>query len=356
MDKINLMVSASKKGKGGIATVVNVYEKEGFFERWNIHYIATAGSTSKLIKLTLFLISLGKLIKLISFKHVGLIHINMSSRGSYFRKSLILRFAKFFSVKAVVHLHSGEFDKFYNKECSERKKQHIRATFNMADKVIVLSSHWLEWVNTIVKDKTKTCIVYNAVKEIDLPNKQLNQSIILFLGQLVQGKGVEDLINAFAKIAEKFPEVELHLGGEGDLVKYQAQAKALGIDEKVAFLGWVTGNKKNQCLANATIYCLPSYYEGFPMGILEAMAAEIAVVSSNVGGIPDAIDNGKEGILIEPGDVDALAVALSTMLEDNDLRTKYVNAAKSKFLRNFSPSIIIPQLNSIYKELLEQKQ
>lgn len=355
MDRINLLVSSSKKGKGGIATVVNVYEQQGFFNRWNIHYLATGGSTSKLVKLILFVISIVKLMTLIATKHVGLIHIHMASRGSYTRKSIILRLAKFFGVKTIIHLHGGEFETFYNKECSERKKQHIRATFNMADKVITLSSQWLSWVNTIVKDKTKASVIYNAVQAVELPQKKLKQPIILFLGYLGQSKGVGDLINAFANVAKKFPEVELHLGGEGDLVKYQTQAKALGIEEQVMFLGWIAGDKKNQCLADANIYCLPSYNEGFPMGILEAMATDVAVVSSTAGGIPDAIENGKEGILVKAGDVDALAIALSTMLENKELREQYVNAAKNKYIHNFSPSIIIPQLNNIYKELLEKK-
>ena len=351
------MISTDPEGQGGIATVVKGYHKEGVIDDLAFVTINTHSSSNnnKLTAIILFVRSLLQILYYGIFHKLGIAHIHMSSRGSYIRKSIILRLTKFLGAKTIIHLHGSEFETFYNEECSEIKKQHIRNTFNMADKVIVLSSQWLRWINTIVIDKSKSCIVYNAVPEVELPDKKLKQPIILFLGRLGQRKGVEDLIKAFAKVSAKIPAAELHLGGDGDLSIYQAQAYSLGISEQVKFLGWVAGEQKNQCLADATIYCLPSYNEGFPMGVLEAMSAEVAVVASTAGGIPDAITDQKEGLLIEAGDIDALANALTTMLEDNYNRAKYIAAAKMKFKSNFSPDVIIPQLNNIYKELLEQK-
>lgn len=355
LKKVNLMISTNYEGQGGIATVVKGYHNERLIDELAFITINTHSSsnTNKLSALITFIYSLSQIIIYGLFKNLGVAHIHMASRGSYTRKSIVLRLVKFFGAKTIIHLHGAQFETFYNKECSENKKQHIRDTFNMADRVIVLSSQWLEWVNSIVSDKSKSCIVYNAVPEIVLPEKDSNQPIILFLGRLGQRKGVEDLINAFAKVSIKFPSAELHLGGDGDISTYQAQVSSLGITERVKFLGWVAGENKKQCLADASIYCLPSYNEGFPMGVLEAMSAEVAVVASTVGGIPDAITNEKEGLLIEAGDINALAIALTTMLGDDEKRGNYKAAAKVKFKNNFTPEVIIPQLKKIYKELLE---
>lgn len=352
------MISTAPEGQGGIATVVQGYHKEGLIDDFKFVSINTHSSANnnKLAAIILFAYSLLKIVTYGLFNKLGIVHIHMASRGSYTRKSQIIRVARFFGAKTILHLHGAEFETFYNQECSESKKQHIRNTFNMADKVIVLSSQWLRWVNTIVSDKNKNCIVYNAVPEVLLPDKKLKQPIILFLGRLGQRKGVEDLINAFAKVSVKFPTAELHLGGDGDLAGYQVQVNSLGISEQVKFLDWVAGERKNQCLADATIYCLPSYNEGFPMGVLEAMSAEVAVVASTAGGIPDAITNEQEGLLIEAGDMDGLAIALIRMLEDDHNRANYIIAAKTKFKSNFSPDVIIPQLKNIYEELLEQKE
>jgi glycosyltransferase involved in cell wall biosynthesis len=353
----NLMVSTDRNGQGGIATVVTGYQKEKLIDDLAFITINTHSSANKnkLSTIAQFIYSLIKIVLYGVFYKLGIVHIHMASRGSYIRKSIILRLAKFFGAKTIIHLHGAEFSTFYFKECSDRKKLHIRNTFNMADKVIVLSSQWLEWMNTIINNKNKVSIVYNAVPKLKMPvNKNRQKQRILFLGRLGQRKGVDDLISAFFKVAKKFPRAELHLGGDGDLAMYQSQVLALGISDKVFFLGWVAGAKKIQCLADATVYCLPSYNEGFPMGVLEAMSADVAVVASTAGGIPDAITDHEEGLLIEAGDVDSLANALTTMLDDEGKRERYVAAAKVKFENNFSPEVIIPQLKGIYQELLEE--
>jgi glycosyltransferase involved in cell wall biosynthesis len=357
MKKVNLMVSTNRHGQGGIATVVTGYYNEGLIDDFSFISINSHSSKykSRLVAIILFIYSLLKIIYYGIFYKLGLAHVHMASRGSYSRKSIIIRLVRSLGAKTILHLHGAEFEDFYKNECSSKKQQHIRNTFNLADKVIVLSSQWLKWVNTIVKDKSKSCIVYNAVEEVTLPHqKEVSQSI-LFLGRLGQRKGTEDLINAFAKIANNFPMAELHLGGDGDIDFYRDKVTRLGIIKQVTFLGWISGEIKNKYLAKAAIYCLPSYNEGFPMGVLEAMSANVAVVASTAGGIPDAITDQQEGLLIEAGDVDALASALTTLLENDVLRKEYINAAKTKYQKNFSPNIIIPRLKRIYKELLEQK-
>ena len=356
---INLTIATDISGKGGISTVLQILNQHNFFITTNSTLITShcsSGGYFELKRFAYFFFSLVQLLFYAVFYKLGVVHVHMASRGSYIRKSKILRLAKFFGAKTILHLHGAEFETFYNKECSASKKQHIRDTFNMADKVIVLSTQWLAWVNTIVSDKTKTCIVYNAVPEVALPKKSTQLHNILFLGRLGQRKGVEDLITAFAQIAEEFPNTQLHLGGDGEIAKYQAQAKTLGVEKQVIFLGWVAGEKKNQCLADATIYCLPSYNEGFPMGVLEAMSAGVAVVASTAGGIPDAITDHKEGLLVEAGNINALAIALTTLLADDRIREQYATAAKVKFKNNFSPDVIIPQLKGIYQKLLEENQ
>lgn len=351
----NLMVSTDFHGQGGIATVVNGYSEDGLLAQIPFITVSTHSTENKtkFSAITLFLQSILKIIFYGVFYRIGIVHVHMASRGSYTRKSKIIRLARFFGAKTIIHLHGGGFKAFYNDECSVKKQQHIRDTFNMADKVIVLSSQWIAWVDTIVDDKNKTYVVYNAVPEVKLPTKKKNKPIILFLGRLGEGKGVGDLINAFSQISDRFPDCELHLGGDGDLATYKDQAENLNLGNKVKLLDWVAGETKNQCLADATIYCLPSYKEGFPMGILEAMSAEVAVVATTVGGIPDAITHAEEGLLFEAGDVNALAQALSEVLTDNDKRIRLTKAAKIKYLKKYTPSVIIPQLKSIYQELQE---
>ncbi len=113
----------------------------------------------------------------------------------------------------------------------------------------------------------------------------------------------------------------------------------------------MTGEHKVNLLNSSDVYVLPSYNEGFPMGVLEAMSSGVAVVSSTAGGIPDAISNHEDGLLIEPGDVDALAEALIEMISNRKMNYDYSLNAKIKFDNCFSINAIEPQLNDIYEKL-----
>ncbi len=352
-ENINVTVATGAVGKGGISTVLSTLKESGFFKATNTRLITShkKGKFGKLSLVLNYLAAIAQLIILFMKYQVGVVHIHMASRGSYLRKALIVRLVNALGAKVIIHLHGGEFQLFYSDESSLKKQAHIRATFNMADKIIVLSTQWQQWMNSIVNAPSKVCVVYNAVPEVVLPKRMEEKDVILFLGRLGRPKGVDDLISAFSRVSLLYPNAELHLGGDGDIDFYKKLVADLNLGSKVKLLGWVSGNEKNQHLANATIYCLPSYNEGFPMGVLEAMCCKVAVISSKAGGIPDAITDKQEGLLIDAGNVQALENALSTLLENPQLRASYTDAAFKKYVENFSPTIINAQLESIYAEL-----
>ncbi|WP_325892094.1 glycosyltransferase family 4 protein [Grimontia sp. NTOU-MAR1] len=351
--KINITLSTGLSEMGGISTVINTLDN-GHFQKWNVKHIATHTNDGSLFgfkKLFLFLSSILKLIYFIASREVGLVHIHMASRGSYYRKSIIVRLVKAFRVKVVLHLHGAEFQHFYYNECSNKTQLHIRQTFNYADAVIVLSTQWHSWVTTILKDPSKAHIVYNAVETLDLDRSQTEQGRILFLGRLGERKGVRDLIDAFAIVVKQLPNARLALGGDGDINTFKQQAENLGIRDSVDFLGWVSGSDKIAWLSKSDVYCLPSYNEGFPMGILEAMSANVPVVASTVGGIPDAIESGVDGLLIEAGDVEKLAEHITALIIDREMNKRLSSQAKRKFTNHFSQQAVFPKLDLIYSDL-----
>jgi glycosyltransferase involved in cell wall biosynthesis len=104
-------------------------------------------------------------------------------------------------------------------------------------------------------------------------------------------------------------------------------------------------------LAEATVYVLPTYAEGLPMGVLEAMLAGVPVVATLVGGVPDAVENDVDGFLVAPGDIDALADRIMRLLGDAGLRERFAARARSKVLEQFSPERVLAQLESLYGKL-----
>ncbi|MCE0556172.1 glycosyltransferase family 4 protein [Motilimonas sp. 1_MG-2023] len=354
MEKINLVVGTGINESGGIATVLNVFNDAGFFKKENVRLIQTHTNSKRFFginKCALFLPALLKIIYYSIFFNVGLVHVHMSSRGSFTRKSIVISLAKALNNKVVLHLHGSEFQMFFENECSEPKKQKIRDTFSSCDRVVVLSKSWKKWVDTIVKDKSKVVTIYNSVPSLELSRDKVIPGTVLFLGRLGKRKGVYELIKASVGLRKRFPHYKLILGGDGDVELFKKYAEELGVTDCIQFVGWVAGRKKLELIETSQIFTLPSFNEGFPMGVIEAMSAGLAIVASTAGGIPDAITNEEDGLLIEAGDAAALEDSIAKLLADEDLSQKLGNRAKCKFNNHFSLDVILPQFSEIYSEL-----
>jgi glycosyltransferase involved in cell wall biosynthesis len=354
---INLTVATDINGKGGIATVLTIYSKSGFFNRHNVRLVSThadIGAFGILSGSFLYVCALFKIVGYLLFCKVGLVHIHMASRGSYLRKSIVIRLIKVFGGKVILHLHGAEFRDFYANECNAKKQRHIRCTFEKSDAVVVLSSQFIEWAKETLAYSNHVCVIYNASIKLDLDRSMMQSGLIVFLGRVGNRKGALDLIRAFAKVKRVCPEATLKFGGDGEIEAFQEEVKKRGLGGSVEFLGWISGSVKEELLSKADIYCLPSYNEGFPMGVLEAMSAEVAVVSTWAGGIPDAITDQQDGLLVGAGDVDALADALIDVIKDRNLNKRLVESARAKFLACFSVEAVMPQLDALYLKLLEE--
>jgi glycosyltransferase involved in cell wall biosynthesis len=141
------------------------------------------------------------------------------------------------------------------------------------------------------------------------------------------------------------------LGGDGELEQARHYANKLDVAHRVECLGWVTGEHKRALLARCTVFVLPSYNEGQPMSVLEAMAAGTPVLSTRTGGVPDAVTDGVNGLLVEAGDVEALSAALSVLLSNEALRRRLGQCARDRVRDAFSTDVLLPQLEEIYDEV-----
>jgi glycosyltransferase involved in cell wall biosynthesis len=137
------------------------------------------------------------------------------------------------------------------------------------------------------------------------------------------------------------------LAGTGDDAAIRARAVELGVENSVEFLGWIEGEAKLRALREAGIYALPSWIEGLPMGLLEAMAVGLPVVATRVGGIPDVVVEGS-GKLVPPKDTDALTAALLELIASAPLRARMGAAARRVALERFAPERILPRIETVY--------
>ncbi|MES2159785.1 MAG: glycosyltransferase family 4 protein [Pseudomonadota bacterium] len=352
MKKIIVMAGTDPATMGGIASVVNVYRAAGLFARYPITYLATHCDGGAGAKLGRMLRAYLRYLWLLCRGRVGLLHVHVASRASFWRKCPLFLLAFVWRVPAILHLHGAEFAVFYGQECGPLRRALVRGVFNRCSQVVVLSGQWQQWVQGIGVTAPVRA-VYNPVllppAASDWGARQAGQ--LLFLGRLGPRKGSYDLLAAIARVVAAQPALTALLGGDGELAQTAARADALGIAAHVKLLGWVGGADKQALLDQAMVYVLPSYNEGLPMSVLEAMAAGMPVISTPVGGIPEAVSDGVEGYLVAPGDVAALAERIERLLTEPGLAERMGAAARRKVATTFSAEAVLPRIEELYQQL-----
>jgi glycosyltransferase involved in cell wall biosynthesis len=179
---------------------------------------------------------------------------------------------------------------------------------------------------------------------------------ILFLGHVGKQKGIFELLKALSLLKDSLPDIRLAICGDGQLDSAQKMADELGIGSNVEFHGWIGVDQRAEELARASIFTLPSYDEGLPMAMLEAMAAGKAIVVTSVGGIPEVIKDRENGLLVPPRNAHALAQALREILEDSSLRKRLAENSVRTIEARFSPPVVLGQLSRIYESLKDVRQ
>lgn len=345
-----IMLGTDPSTRGGISTVVRVYRDTGLFRRLPVEYIPTHRDGGVVVKaITAFLALLRFGVRLATSR-VRLVHVHVASHASFWRKYLFIHLAYVFRVPVILHLHGGGFAVFYGDECGDRRRRMIQQTFDRASRVVVLSQSWARWV----RGMTANLGIVVVPNPVEIPHRRSDDeredNTILFLGRIVQQKGVYDLLAAVENLRRSIPDIRLILAGTGELEAVRERAAALGILAHLELPGWVDGEDKVRLFGRASIFVLPSYHEGMPMSILEAMAAGLPVVSTLVGGIPEVVTYGIEGKLVAPGDAVALSAAVEDLLTDRALRSRMGQAAYRRAEREFSADAIVAQLETIYRE------
>lgn len=346
-----LMIGPDRSVHGGISGVVNNYYEAGLDQKIDLCYIGTMVEGSKLHKL---LKAAGAYFKFLAvIKKYDIVHVNMASDSSYYRKSVFIQTAKGFGKKIVIHQHGGDFESFYYKENKESGRRKIKKVLSMADAFLVLAPVWKDFFSDILK-RDKIIVLPDSILIPPRQPKKYGQHKILFLGRLCRAKGVKELLEAVPLLRVKFPDIKIYLGGIWEEKELKAYAEKY--PEQVILLGWITGEEKKNYLSACDVFVLPSYFEGQSVAILEAMAASCAVVAARTGGIPQMIEGGVTGIFIEPGNTESLCEGLEQALSDPDLCRQLGERAREKVQKEFSIDANMERLLQIYREVLRQDE
>lgn len=344
-----LVVATSRKTRGGITSVIKAYETGYTWKKYHCHWVQTHRDGVAWRKILYFLVGLLDYILRLPFYDI--IHIHISHNTTAKRKSIFMFLAKLMKKKTVIHFHAFNVEDSILGTC----QSYYKYLFDNADRVLVLSRWWKKQVESVCLLPTrKLQILYNPCPFVNQDNSK-RLPIILYAGTINQRKGYADLIKAFSRIASKYPNWKVIFIGNGEIEKGKELAKSLQVESQVEFLGWVSGERKDEIFRKTTVFCLPSYAEGFPMAVLDAWAYGLPVITTPVGGIPDVAVDGENMLLFNPGDVDTLARQLERIITDENLGNHISEASHHFATHEFNIDTINKQLDALYSELLNKK-
>lgn len=324
---------AKGRYKGGISSVVNnMLLHKSALDECNLEIIKfntcaverAAGSDASFnkenIKNALYLYN--TITDSIKENNPDILYYHSSVRYALLKDLLILRNAKINTkIKTVIHIHFADYEKIMTGN-SLIDKLILSILKKYVDVIVFLSKTTM---NSFVKhgiDRKKCTVIYNfntlTLKESDISisNQNEDKTIrLLFVGTIGERKGFFDLVKALERVDKN--KYELHVCGEAtDEESKELFEKCKNeMKKNLVFHGFVSGEERDYIYKKADIMILPSYGEGLPMVILEAFSAGCAVISTNVGAIPEILKD-ENGTIIEPGNIDALSQAISFYIDN----------------------------------------
>lgn len=346
------MIGPCPDAKGGMASVVAVYRANGLFSDERCCYLTTAVEGGAVRKIWVAVLALVRFVVLLALGRVSILHVHGASHGSFWRKRVFMRLARVFSVPVIFHLHGGEFRQFVDERLDTVSRQKVVDTLGACCLIFCLNQEVASWLAALIPN-VPVQVMPNPIDLSGYSNSNAaREPMVLFLGRLEREKGVFDLLEAVAKIAERVPGIRLVLCGAGSARQaLQRLAEQRGIGALVAFPGWVDGQAKADLLQRAGVFVLPSFAEGMPMAVLEAMAAATPVVASRVGAVAEMLEGGASGFVVEPGNVPLLGEAILSALIDANATAAMTERASIRVRSAYAADVVIAHLRQCYSEV-----
>jgi glycosyltransferase involved in cell wall biosynthesis len=356
---------------GGVGMVNKILlESRGLNESFEIDHLNTnrgkAGAdkvaTLAPINLVYFIGQTFNLLKILVIKRPRILHQSVSWGIAFWKEAFFMLLGRCFGVKIIAHIHGSKLDVQFRKGNKIQRKM-MRIAFDIPHKIIVLSESWRMFLIGEVSEKLDVVIIPNSIDfsianamERHVSNTKKKECLVLFLGWLSVRKGLLDALHAADLIHKCMPEVHFVFAGNiepgPDREMIETACGKASKNENITFPGLVTGEGKISLLSRASIFILPSYHENLPVAILEAMAMGLPIVSTAIAGIPELIEDGKNGFLIQPGDYSALADRIIQLIQDPELCQTMEEANIAKIRNMYHPRVFEMKMSTLYQDLL----
>ncbi len=336
--------------RGGMTAVMRGLLASPLGERYRLEMVATHRGSGAARRIGVFAGAMARL-SWWSLRGRGrIVHVHATVRGSMYRKALCVLLAKALRRRVVLHVHSGPGDVASTRErLGPLSVALFRAMFRLADVVLAVSVASADALEAGYGVEAPIVVPNAAPQPAEpLARRPGESADALFLGGFANPvKGGEELLAALE--LPQVRELRVVLAGPGELPERAQRLREEG--RAVQWRGWLEDEEKERLLREAGIFVLPSTSEGLPMALLEAMAYELAIVATDVGGVPDVLSDGEDAIVVAPGDPAALADGLARLAADGELRRR-LGAAAATRARRLGAEQVTDRLDRVYRELL----
>jgi glycosyltransferase involved in cell wall biosynthesis len=338
-----VMLGATPGARGDVAATLEAWRANGLFERWPGEHLAVHGDDASLRK------ALSKLAALMARERRVLLHAHATG-ACLWRAGAFAAAAAAARCPIVLQLHGSDFT-YACEEGGSALRYATRLLFARAARVLVPGERLGRWVASECRQA--------RVAHVPPPLPQAGAGaplaerprMVLFLGRLEARRGVFDLVEAAAAVRRDVPGLRLVFAGEGDRAALANHAQRLGIADAVKFTGWVGPSGKRALLDSAAVLASPSYEDGLPLAVLEAMAAGVPVAACSTPGVLEAVSDGVSGLLAAPGDAATLARHLRRLLLEPQTAARIGAAARESARLRYSPQRSLACLAEVYAEL-----
>jgi glycosyltransferase involved in cell wall biosynthesis len=358
------IVSPNPTSRGGIAAVARQIATSRLSRRYRISMLPTYSPGSMFERVWRGGLGILQVGSMILVRRPDLVHVKVASGGSFVRKLTVGAICRVRHVPVLAHVHGGGFDHFLTHSPGWVARV-ARWWFAGTAEVLTLSDRWTERLRPIFPN-ANIDVAANPIETAryddiararfarplpDAPSPPAAPRTALFLGDLVRRKGVYDLLDAWVQVIAAFPGARLVLAGTGQAADITARATALGIAHAVELPGWVELEEKRRLLGEAEVFVLPSYIEGVPISLLEAMASGLPSIVTPVGGVLDTVTGGQEVLLVPTGEPAALARAVK-LLFASPAEARRLGEAAHRRAAEFDIEVYVDRLAASYERII----
>ncbi|MBQ0073383.1 MAG: glycosyltransferase family 4 protein [Prevotella sp.] len=368
-----MMVGSAEQSAGGVSSVIKLIKKMPVWEEYSCYWLGTQIQRNYLWKLW-YAVKSNIIAFFIMWKY-SIIHMHTTpDKLGLLIQLPVLLWAKCLRKKVILHLHVGN-------QLKTKKNPLFVFCLKRADRIVFLAKKWENLFSIYYPEvNIPTAVIYNPVEDVDLFSSerecpQINRKFdvntfdafmkqkekrIMMAAWYNDNKAPDVLLKAIRSLTLTISKREgteyldgwkVDMLGNGEVERFKKMAEDMGLSDIVSFPGYVTGKEREEYFRKASIYCMCSYEEGFPMVVLESWMYGINVVTTPVGGLPDVIEEGKNCLTFDFGDDEGLAKQLLVLMDNAEKRREMAEYSLEFAINHFSMEKINEDLKELYSLL-----